>query len=57
MTFAEIVIFVLMGIGIYYLFKPIQKKLEHRFYKFFNSKKSGNGPVIDITNYTKKDKK
>lgn len=57
MTFAEIVIFILLGLGVYYVFKPIQKTLERRFYKFFNSKKPNNSPVIDITNYTKKDKK
>jgi predicted PurR-regulated permease PerM len=57
MTFAEIIIFFLMGLGIYFLLKPVQKRLERRFYKFFNSNKSNNGPVIDITNYSKKDKK
>ena len=56
MTFAEIVIFILVGIGIFYLLKPLQHKLENWFYKILKTKKSGSGPVIDITNYKKKDK-
>jgi len=56
MTFAEIVVFIFMGIGVFYLLKPLQRKLESRFYKIFRNKKSGPGPVIDITQSFKKNK-
>jgi hypothetical protein len=58
MTFAEIVIFILVGIGIFYLLRPLQHRLENWFYKIFKTKKSKSNPspVIDITNYKKKDK-
>jgi hypothetical protein len=34
----------------------VQKRLEKVFYKFFRSKTKSPGPVIDVTDYSKKDK-
>ena len=57
MTFAEIVIFILIGAAIFFLLSPLQKWLEVHLYRFFRSKrKSDPGQIIDITDYTKKDK-
>jgi len=53
MTFAEIVIFVLLAIVVVFVLSPLQKKLEKRLYKLFRSKASGSGPIIDVTDYSK----
>ena len=55
MTIVELFIFCAVATGIYFLLKPIQKRLERFLLKFFQAKKK-HGAVIDITDY-KKDKK
>ena len=56
MTFAEIVVFVLLVTVIGFIFSPLQKRLETRIYKMLRNKRSGPGRIVDITDYTKKDK-
>jgi hypothetical protein len=56
MTFAEIVVFILLAVFIGFLLLPLQKWLERRLYRFFRSKNSSPGPIIDVTDYKKKDK-
>ncbi len=59
MTFAEIIVFILLITVVSFALSPLQKKLEKKFYNFFKSRKShsDNGPIIDVTNSIKKDKK
>jgi hypothetical protein len=61
MTFAEIVIFVVLGVGLCLLLAPLQKRLEARLHRFFRSNRSHRGPsgtVIDVTDsFKKKDNK
>jgi hypothetical protein len=56
MTIVELFVFVLAVIAVYFLLKPLQRRIENYLYKFFRSKTRGSGPVIDITDYSKKDK-
>ena len=56
MTFAEIVIFILLAVGIGFLLSPLQKKMETRLFKFFRSKSSSSGPIIDVTPSSEKEK-
>jgi len=56
MTIVELFLFVLAGVTIYVLLAPAQRRLESILYKFFGSKARGSGPVIDITDYSKRDK-
>lgn len=54
MTFAEILLIIGVGVGFYFLMRPLQRRLEVSFYKCFRSKTGGsNKPVIDITDYSK----
>ena len=58
MTFAELIILVAVGAALCFLMRPIQRRLESRFYKFFRSRSRHSGKsVIDITDYSKKGKK
>jgi predicted PurR-regulated permease PerM len=57
MTFAEIVLFILMALGIVFLLSPLQKFLEKHLYKFFRKKSSGSGPIIDVTPTSEKEKR
>ena len=58
MTFAEIIILVAFGIGIYFLLKPLRLFLEATLYRFFKSRsqQKGDSTIIDITNYKKTEK-
>lgn len=57
MTFAEILLFIAVAALLYCLMRPLQRRLEARFYKFFRSKsRHKEKPIIDITDYSKKDK-
>ena len=57
MTFAEIVVFVLVALALYFLLRPLHTRLEKFFYKFFRSRSRGNGTVIDITDSIDRNKK
>jgi hypothetical protein len=58
MTFVELFIFVLVGVMMYFLLAPLRRRLEASLYRIFRSKMRGRpGRVIDITDYSKKDKK
>jgi hypothetical protein len=52
-TFAELIIAAVLLAGIYYLLRPVQRRLEH-FLQRWLRKGSRVRPVIDITDYTKK---
>ena len=54
MTFAEIAIFIAVGSALYICMAPLRRRLEFRLYKLFRGKRQGPGPVIDITDYSKK---
>ena len=56
-TIVEIFFFIFAGLALYFLLRPLQRRLEHFLYKFFRSRVRGSGPVIDITDYSKKGKK
>ncbi len=59
MTFAEIIVFILLVIAVCFILSPLQKKLEKILYSFFKSRKSNFNAdsTIDVTNSIKKDKK
>ena len=53
MTFAEISLLVAGIVGIYFLLKPIQRRLEkYLFAKFFGRGSRGHRPIIDVTDFT-----
>ena len=55
MTFAEFVLLIGAVMGLYFAMKPLQRRLERRFYKFFRSRlPRRDGTIIDITDYSKK---
>jgi hypothetical protein len=55
MTFAEILLFLLALVVLYFLLSPLQHYLEPRLRKLFHSKKKYNPEsVIDITDYSRK---
>jgi hypothetical protein len=57
MTFAEIILFVAVLAILCVLMIPLQRYLEVRLRKIFRSmSRSKDKPVIDITDYQKKDK-
>ena len=58
MTFAEIIILVAVGMGLYLLLKPLRLFLETTLYRFFKAKTSQkhDNTIIDITNYKKTEK-
>ncbi len=54
MTFAEILLIIVVGAGLYFLMTPLQRRLEWRLTKFFRANSSSNQkPIIDITDYKK----
>lgn len=54
MTFAELIFLLAAVVGLYFLMKPLQRRLELYFYKFFRSKvRHKEGATIDVTNYKK----
>jgi hypothetical protein len=56
MTFAEVFVFFAVTVIVYFLLTPLQRRLERYLFKLLLSKTRGSGPVIDITDYSKKDK-
>jgi hypothetical protein len=57
MTFAEIVLFILVVALLYRAMRPLQHYLEPRLRRIFRSKsKTRDSPVIDITDYSKNKK-
>ena len=57
MTLAEILLFIGAIALLYRLMRPLQRRLESLCYKFFRSKsRHKEKPIIDITDYSKKDK-
>lgn len=58
MTFAEIIILVAAGAGLYLLLKPLRLFIEATLYRFFKSRiqQKGDNTIIDITNYKKTEK-
>ena len=61
MTFAEIVIFVLLIAAVCFVLSPLQKRLEKKLYDFFRARKSRSNrdseSTIDVTDSIKKEKK
>ena len=54
MTFVEILLLILAGLLICFALRPVQRRLEKRFYRFFRSKtRGGGGTVIDVTPFRK----
>ena len=57
MTFVEALLIIIAGIILYLCMKPFQHHLEIRLRKLFRSKvHPSDKPIIDITDYKKKDK-
>jgi hypothetical protein len=54
MTFAEFVIFLAIGAGVYVCLKPVRRWLEFKIFRVLSRGRKGPGPVIDITDYSKK---
>ena len=61
MTFAEILIFVALIASIVFLLSPLQKRIESNLYTYFKFNRKNNddndNSVIDVTDYSQKDKK
>ena len=57
MTFAEIIVFILLIVAVAFALSPLQKRLEKKLYTFFRSKNqsSNNNSTIDVTNSIKKE--
>jgi hypothetical protein len=54
MTFAEIIFFCLFLAGIYYLLRPLQRRLESWVYRRVSTRKPGSQkPIINIDDYKK----
>ena len=53
MTFAEWILFAVVGYLLYRALFPIQRRLEVFFLRFFHGKKKPGNVVIDITDYQK----
>ena len=52
MTFAEIVLAVAGVVGIYFLLRPVQRRLERFLLRKFSGHPGGHLPTIDITDFT-----
>ncbi len=55
MTFAEIFLFFAVAYGIYRLLKPLRLRIEKYLHKILRDKNDPKAPVIDVTEYKKKD--
>ena len=56
MTFAELLLLVVGGAGIYYLLKPLQRWLEGYFIRTFGRRHSRvRRPTIDVIHFTRDD--
>ncbi len=55
MSFAEVIIFILLGIGVFYILSPLQKRLEAYFYRLFRGQRGRSKETIDINNYVKRE--
>jgi hypothetical protein len=52
MTIAEVILLVAGGIGLYVLFRPLQRWLERRLLQaVFRRSASGRPPIIDVTDF------
>jgi len=56
MTLAELFIFLVAAAAIYFLLRPLQRRLESFLRKFLKARPREPGDVIDITDHSKKDK-
>jgi hypothetical protein len=53
MTVAEILLLIACGTGIYFLLRPLQRRLEiYLLRKFFRSRPRVQRPMIDVTDFT-----
>lgn len=52
MTFAEMILFVAGGAGIYFLLRPLQRRLESRLIRTLRRRPHGHLPPIDVTDFT-----
>jgi hypothetical protein len=53
MTFAEIILLIAAGVGIYFLLRPLQRWLEiYLIRKFFARHPRLRRPTIDVTDFT-----
>jgi hypothetical protein len=53
MTFAEIVLFVAGGVGVYFLLRPIQRRLEHYLLRnVFARRARGRLTTIDVIDFS-----
>ena len=57
MSIVEFILFIAAACAIYFFMKPLQRRLQSYLFKFFKSKHRKPGAVIDISDYSKKDKK
>ena len=59
MTFAEILIFILVMALLFFLMNPLRLRIEKYFYKMLNRKSSSKNKPVDIplhqSEYTKKE--
>lgn len=57
MTFAEIIVFMLLIAVVWLVLSPLQKRLEKKLYTYFRSQKSESdlSSTIDVTDSIKKD--
>ncbi len=55
MTTVEIILLIVVIFLITYFLKPLQKRLENIFYRFFKSQLKPHETIIDVTPKTEKD--
>jgi len=57
MTIVELFLFFVAVIAIYYMLAPLRRRIEAYLFKLFRKKNNNEpGPVIDITDYSKRNK-
>ena len=56
MTAVEFFLLILSVVAIYAGLAPLRKRIEYRLRKLLQGASSEPGPVIDITDYSKRDK-
>jgi len=57
MSIVEYFVLIVIVLVLSWLLRPVQKWLEHRIFKFLKNSKGQRGPIIDVTDSVKKDKK
>lgn len=55
MSFAELVVFIVIASLVYVLLSPLQKRLQATFYRMLRGQRGRSRETIDINKYEKKE--